>query len=52
MLSYLRISSFRGGGGDMAKDFVFKQEFIDISIAVIGIDRGLIPDFVQYKKLF
>lgn len=51
MLSYLRISSFRGGG-DMAKDFVFKQEFIDISIAVIGIDRGLIPDFVQYKKLF
>ena len=34
-------------GGDMARDFVFEEEYVDILIGVIGIDQGLILDFIQ-----
>ena len=31
----------------MTRDFVFEEEYVDILIGVIGIDQGIIPDFVQ-----
>ena len=33
--------------GDTAKNFVFEEKYINIPIGVVGIDRGLILDFVQ-----
>ncbi|KAJ4719033.1 Retrovirus-related Pol polyprotein from transposon TNT 1-94 [Melia azedarach] len=33
--------------GDNIRDFVFKEEYVDIPIGVIGIDQDLIPDLVQ-----
>ena len=33
--------------GDTVRNFVFEEEYVDIPISVIGIDQGLIPDFVQ-----
>ena len=34
-------------GGDMTRDFVFEEEYVNILISVIGIDQGLILDLVQ-----
>ena len=34
-------------GGDTTRDFVFEEEYVDIPICIIGIDQGLILDFVQ-----
>ena len=31
----------------MARDSIFEEKYIDISIGVIGINQGLIPNFVQ-----
>lgn len=31
----------------MVKDFVFEEKYVDIPIGVIGIDQGLIPDFIE-----
>ena len=33
--------------GDSARDFVFRKEYIDIPIGVIGIDQDHIFDLVQ-----
>ena len=34
-------------GGDQDKGFVFEEEYVDISIAVIDIDQAPIPDIFQ-----
>ena len=34
-------------GGDKDRDFVFKEEYVDIPTAVIDIDQAPIPDIVQ-----
>ena len=33
--------------GDLARDFVFRNEYIDIPLGVIGIDQDHIFDLVQ-----
>ena len=43
----MRISSFHRGGGDTARDFLFKDEFVDFPIYIIGNNQSLIADFVQ-----
>ena len=45
MLSSLMISSLQEG--DTARDFVFKEEYVDVLTCVIGIDQVFIPDLVQ-----
>ena len=45
MLGSLRMLSLIGGDKD--KDFVFKEEYVDITITVINIDQAPIPDIVQ-----
>ena len=34
-------------GGGTARDFFFEEEYVDIPIGVIGINQGLIHDFIQ-----
>ena len=45
MLGSLRMLSLIGGDKD--KDFVFKEEYVDIPTNVIDIDQAPIPDIVQ-----
>ena len=45
MLGSLRILSLIEGDKD--KDFVFKEEYVDIPTTVINIDQAPIPDIVQ-----
>ena len=51
-------------GGDIVRDFAFEEENVNIPTYIIGINQGLIPNFVQdtldqdnigvllYKNLF
>ncbi|KAH9680197.1 hypothetical protein KPL71_026462 [Citrus sinensis] len=38
-------------GGDMARDFVFEEEYVNIPISVIGIDHGLILDLFKTQQI-
>lgn len=37
-------------GEDTVKNFVFEEEYIDISTGLIGIDQDLIPNLIQDTK--
>ena len=38
-------------GGDMVRDFVFEEEYINILTAIINIDHDPIPNIVQEADL-